>query len=158
MRLSPNIGNNADSHASATVFVSSPILTKKRKSLMRGIANSLWHYERRRRGMLIHRNRRRQFHWRTNQRALVDQVVTSTKINSLVALADRTVRRYIAKRGYRRPEDRLRAALLGSGVIMPLSCCERLPSLPQPLLMAFQVAYGWLIQYRCDASPFTIVN
>lgn len=44
--------------------------------------------------------------------------------------ADRVVRKWIEKRGYRRPEDRLRAALFGAGVIGPVSC----------------LVYGWLLQ------------
>ncbi|WWD20555.1 hypothetical protein CI109_105031 [Kwoniella shandongensis] len=44
--------------------------------------------------------------------------------------ADRVVKQYMAKRGYRRPEDRLRAAFLGFGVLMPLS----------------NLGYGWLLQ------------
>lgn len=39
-----------------------------------------------------------------------------------IAYCDYVVRRYIDKRGFRRPEDRLRAAVLASGVLMPLSC------------------------------------
>lgn len=50
----------------------------------------------------------------------------------LVAYADKTMKRYIARRGYRRPEDRLRAAVLGLGVLLPCSC----------------LAYGWLLQYQ----------
>lgn len=41
-----------------------------------------------------------------------------------VAMADATVRRYMVKRGHRRPEDRLRAAVLGIAFVMPLSCGE----------------------------------
>nr|XP_019051257.1 dityrosine transporter [Kwoniella bestiolae CBS 10118]OCF30187.1 dityrosine transporter [Kwoniella bestiolae CBS 10118] len=57
--------------------------------------------------------------------------------------ADKTVIKYIAKRGYRRPEDRLRSALLGIGVIMPLS----------------NLAYGWLLQYGAGgiAAPLVMV-
>lgn len=43
--------------------------------------------------------------------------------------ADRIVKKFIRKRGYRRPEDRLHAALWGTGVITPVSC----------------LAYGWLL-------------
>lgn len=46
------------------------------------------------------------------------------------AQADRTVRKYITKRGYRRPEDRLHASLFGAGFLSPVSC----------------LAYGWLLQ------------
>jgi hypothetical protein len=34
------------------------------------------------------------------------------------------VRKYIAKRGHRRPEDRLRAAVIASGIVTPLSARE----------------------------------
>ncbi|KAK8850375.1 hypothetical protein IAR55_004293 [Kwoniella newhampshirensis] len=44
--------------------------------------------------------------------------------------ADRVVKQYIAKRGYRRPEDRLRATFLGIGILIPLS----------------NLGYGWLLQ------------
>ncbi|WVQ95702.1 hypothetical protein IAU59_002801 [Kwoniella sp. CBS 9459] len=44
-------------------------------------------------------------------------------------LADKTVKRYIEKRGYRRPEDRLRCAFFGLGVLMPISV----------------LVYGWLV-------------
>ncbi|ORY35815.1 major facilitator superfamily domain-containing protein [Naematelia encephala] len=44
--------------------------------------------------------------------------------------ADFMVKKYIKKRGYRRPEDRLRASLVGCGIIMPVSC----------------LAYGWLVR------------
>lgn len=43
--------------------------------------------------------------------------------------ADKTVKRYIVKRGYRRPEDRLRAAMLGTAVVAPCTA----------------VIYGWLM-------------
>lgn len=46
--------------------------------------------------------------------------------------ADATVRKYIKKRGYRRPEDRLRAAFWSLALIMPLSA----------------IAYGWLLQTK----------
>lgn len=59
----------------------------------------------------------------------------------IIAMADATVRRYIAKRGYRRPEDRLRAAVLGLGCIMPISC----------------IAYGWLLQTRAGGIAPPIV-
>ncbi|OCF33611.1 dityrosine transporter [Kwoniella heveanensis BCC8398] len=45
-------------------------------------------------------------------------------------LADKTVKRYIEKRGYRRPEDRLRCAFFGLGVLMPVSV----------------LVYGWLVE------------
>lgn len=35
--------------------------------------------------------------------------------------ADYTVRKWMEKRGYRRPEDRLRASLIGAGIVQPLS-------------------------------------
>lgn len=41
-----------------------------------------------------------------------------------IAYCDRVVKKYIEKRGHRRPEDRLRAAVIGALVIMPLSCRE----------------------------------
>lgn len=44
-------------------------------------------------------------------------------------LSDRTVLKYMKKRGYRRPEDRLHATLLGAGLINPASC----------------LVYGWLL-------------
>ncbi|WVF68151.1 hypothetical protein IAT40_002914 [Kwoniella sp. CBS 6097] len=44
-------------------------------------------------------------------------------------LADKTVKKYIEKRGYRRPEDRLRCAFFGLGVLMPISV----------------LIYGWLV-------------
>ena len=44
--------------------------------------------------------------------------------------ADKVVRQWVEKRGYRRPEDRLRAALLGGLLVMP----------------AALLAAGWLIQ------------
>ncbi|KAL7422665.1 hypothetical protein Q5752_001956 [Cryptotrichosporon argae] len=44
--------------------------------------------------------------------------------------ADRTVRKWIVKRGYRRPEDRLRAAVWGAGFLSPVST----------------LAYGWILQ------------
>ncbi|WWD08489.1 hypothetical protein V865_006601 [Kwoniella europaea PYCC6329] len=57
--------------------------------------------------------------------------------------ADAIVVKYIAKRGYRRPEDRLKSALFGIGVIMPLS----------------NLAYGWLLQYGAGgiAAPLVMV-
>lgn len=47
------------------------------------------------------------------------------------AMADATVKRFIRKRGYRRPEDRLKGAILGVGLILPLS----------------GITYGWVVQY-----------
>jgi hypothetical protein len=44
--------------------------------------------------------------------------------------ADRTVKRWIEKRGYRRPEDRLYSTLIGGGVIIPGSL----------------IAVGWIIE------------
>jgi hypothetical protein len=46
-------------------------------------------------------------------------------------MADATVKRFIRKRGYRRPEDRLKGAILGVGLILPLS----------------GITYGWVVQY-----------
>lgn len=43
--------------------------------------------------------------------------------------ADTTVKKWIARRGYRRPEDRLRASLLGTAVVAPCTA----------------VIYGWLM-------------
>jgi MFS family permease len=56
-------------------------------------------------------------------------------------MADATVRRFIKKRGYRRPEDRLRAAVLGLGLIMPSTC----------------LAYGWLLETRAGGVAPPIV-
>ncbi|WVQ86011.1 hypothetical protein IAT38_008179 [Cryptococcus sp. DSM 104549] len=44
--------------------------------------------------------------------------------------ADRVTKKAMEKRGYRRPEDRLRAAIWGMAVIMPVSC----------------LVYGWVLQ------------
>lgn len=41
---------------------------------------------------------------------------------------DAVVKRYLKKRGYRRPEDRLKASLLGLGFLMPASSCEWIQS------------------------------
>lgn len=61
-------------------------------------------------------------------------------------MADATVRRYIKKRGYRRPEDRLRAAFWALAVIIPFS----------------SIAYGWLVQFAKGgiAPPLiiTVIN
>ncbi|TXT11164.1 hypothetical protein VHUM_01915 [Vanrija humicola] len=46
--------------------------------------------------------------------------------------ADYTVRKWMEKRGYRRPEDRLRASLVGAGIVQPLS----------------GLAYGWILWSR----------
>ncbi|GMK54479.1 hypothetical protein CspeluHIS016_0110650 [Cutaneotrichosporon spelunceum] len=46
--------------------------------------------------------------------------------------ADGIVRKWIEKRGYRKPEDRLRAALVGTALILPLSC----------------FTYGWLLHFN----------
>ncbi|BEJ01175.1 hypothetical protein CcaverHIS631_0510320 [Cutaneotrichosporon cavernicola] len=46
--------------------------------------------------------------------------------------ADSIVRKWIEKRGYRKPEDRLRAALIGTTLILPLSC----------------FTYGWLLYFN----------
>lgn len=43
--------------------------------------------------------------------------------------ADKTVKRYIEKRGYRRPEDRLRAAMWGTAIVAPVTA----------------LIYGWLM-------------
>ena len=50
------------------------------------------------------------------------RVFRSAMMLRTTAYCDHVVRKYIAKRGYRRPEDRLRAAVIASGVVMPLSC------------------------------------
>lgn len=46
--------------------------------------------------------------------------------------ADGIVRKWIEKRGYRKPEDRLRAALIGTAIILPLS----------------SFVYGWLLHFN----------
>ncbi|CAK9786620.1 MFS general substrate transporter [Cutaneotrichosporon oleaginosum] len=60
--------------------------------------------------------------------------------------ADRIVRSWIEKRGYRKPEDRLRAALIGTALVLPLSC----------------FAYGWLLHFNKGglAPPivFLVIN
>ncbi|WRT70535.1 uncharacterized protein IL334_007533 [Kwoniella shivajii] len=57
--------------------------------------------------------------------------------------ADSTVKKYMEKRGYRRPEDRLKAAFLGLMVIMPLSC----------------IIYGWVLNFNAGgmAPPLIMV-
>ncbi|WWC65403.1 uncharacterized protein I303_108021 [Kwoniella dejecticola CBS 10117] len=57
--------------------------------------------------------------------------------------ADKVVVRQLAKRGYRRPEDRLKAGYLGAFILMPLS----------------SLGYGWLIQYGAGgiAPPLVMV-
>lgn len=67
--------------------------------------------------------------------ALAGCVYLSTGIGTMIGSriagpsADRIVRTWLKKRGYRRPEDRLRAALLGAGLITP----------------ATALIYGWLL-------------
>lgn len=49
-------------------------------------------------------------------------------------MADATVRRYIQRRGHRRPEDRLRASIFGLGILLPVSCREFLLLQPPQLV------------------------
>lgn len=58
------------------------------------------------------------------------------------AYADRIVKKYMEKRGYRRPEDRLKASFWGTLILMPISI----------------LIYGWLLKFGCvliilTASP-----
>jgi MFS family permease len=61
-------------------------------------------------------------------------------------VGDGIVRKWIEKRGYRKPEDRLRAALVTTAAILPLSC----------------FAYGWLLHFNKGgiAPPivFLVIN
>ncbi|WWC72432.1 uncharacterized protein I206_106394 [Kwoniella pini CBS 10737] len=57
--------------------------------------------------------------------------------------ADKVVIKQIAKRGYRRPEDRLKTGYLGAFILMPLSA----------------LGYGWLVEYGAGgiAPPLVMV-
>ncbi|WVR08471.1 hypothetical protein IAU60_005526 [Kwoniella sp. DSM 27419] len=58
-------------------------------------------------------------------------------------MADKTVKKWIEKRGYRRPEDRLRAAYFGMGILMPASI----------------LVYGWVVEKNAGgiAPPLVMV-
>lgn len=63
-------------------------------------------------------------------------------IYGFAAYADRIVKKYMGKRGYRRPEDRLKASFWGTLILMPISV----------------LIYGWLLKFGCvlmilTASP-----
>ncbi|KAF4970031.1 hypothetical protein FSARC_2848 [Fusarium sarcochroum] len=55
--------------------------------------------------------------------------------------ADYTVKKWIAKRGYRLPEDRLRSCLLFLGVLLPSS----------------MLIYGWMIDKRLGGIPVPVI-
>src|ERR1700760_848563 len=54
--------------------------------------------------------------------------------------ADRTVKRWIRKRGHRVPEDRLHSCLLSMGVIIP----------------ACMIIYGWSIEKEVGGVPLPV--
>lgn len=63
-------------------------------------------------------------------------------IYGFAAYADRIVKKCMEKRGYRRPEDRLKASFWGTLILMPISV----------------LIYGWLLKFGCvlivlTASP-----
>ncbi|KAK4688268.1 ABC-2 type transport system permease protein, partial [Tremellales sp. Uapishka_1] len=67
--------------------------------------------------------------------------------------SDRIVRRYITKRGYRRPEDRLRATWIGLGLLMPLSCPKGIRYIFAAAASAFAlpmsnaIGLGWTLTF-----------
>lgn len=55
--------------------------------------------------------------------------------------ADRTVRKWNARRGERVPEDRLRSSLLGLGVVIPVAV----------------LVYGWTIEKEVGGIPVPVI-